>query len=310
VLSWLLLAALIGVLVALGTPTKSPAQAISTWAWALRYDVAPLEDRAALQDLHADARDTPKAQCVACHGDKRDSDLPVHQIHLRSELLHDLACHDCHPEVSLESRGATTAAVWVDVGFCKQCHSEFPGFRSGSHMQAEDIDADCGMCHTGERSVRHAQPYLPQVIPDSECKGCHGGRVLPWTPRHEQDDWLEHHGEEALAEGSDECFECHDFGLKFCDECHAEQPPSHMPVEQWRDRHPGEARRDTRVCYTCHETDFCKGCHVNHEEGWMEAHPGFVRDNGDESCEECHSASSCAYCHAGEAASSQTTSGL
>jgi hypothetical protein len=305
---------LVGLALALlltSTPEKSPAETWNTWGWQLRYEVDPVEGHSELMELHASASEASRAQCVACHGDKRDSELPVHRIHLRSELLPNLACHDCHQQVDLASRGATQAVTWVAVGFCKKCHSEFPGLRSGSHMEAGDIDADCTECHTGEQAIRHAQPYLSQIIPATECRGCHGGRVLPWTPRHERDDWLEHHGEEALSEGTDPCFECHDFGLKFCDECHAEKPPSHLPEEQWHDRHPAEARADTRVCYTCHEMDFCKGCHVNHEEGWMESHPGFVEENGDSTCDECHSRSSCAYCHTeASAVSAEPTTAL
>lgn len=283
------------------SPTRSPSKTLATWAWELRYELYPLDDETALETLHLNAQEGSREQCVACHGDKTASQLPVHRIHLRSALLPNLACQDCHPQVDLGPRTATTIAKWVDVGFCKTCHSAFPGLEPDSHMHAEDIDADCTMCHTGARAIRHAKPYLSQIIPPSECRGCHGGRVLPWTPRHERDDWLEHHGMEALETGPDNCLACHDFGLKFCDECHAETPPSHLPAELWRDSHPEAAATDTRVCYTCHQTSMCKQCHVNHEAGWLQAHPDFVRERGDESCTECHSLSSCSFCHTAEA---------
>lgn len=292
-----LFAALVVALLLTSTPVRSPASTWLTWAWQLRYRAFAVEDTATLRVLHRYAAEGSREQCVACHGDKRSSKLPLHRIHLRSELLPRLHCHECHQKVELGPRGSTSAARWVDVGFCKKCHSAFPGLKSGSHMQAEDIDADCTMCHTGARAIRHAQPYLSQIMPTSECKGCHGGRVLPWTPLHERDDWLEEHGSEALRSGTHACFECHDFGLKFCDECHAEKPPSHEPEDRWLAVHPDEARTDTRVCYSCHETSHCKKCHVNHEDGWMKAHPAFVRERGNSSCLECHSLSACAYCH-------------
>jgi len=49
----------------------------------------------------------PRGQCVACHEDKTGSKLVLHRIHLRSELLSRLQCHDCH-ERSI-SRPGTTA---------------------------------------------------------------------------------------------------------------------------------------------------------------------------------------------------------
>ncbi len=293
----LLTALILGALSTSG-PTRTAASTWKTWAWQLRYEIAEVEERLELVAIHRSASESPREQCVACHGDKTRSQLLVHSIHLRSELLPRLACHECHRSVDLGPRGNTRMARWVDVGFCKKCHSAFPGLESGSHMQAEDIDADCLMCHTGARAIKHAQPYLSQIMPTSECKGCHGGRVLPWTPRHEQDDWLQVHGMEALDTGSEGCLACHDFGLKFCDECHAKAPPSHSPADQWNAIHPEAARTDTRVCYTCHDTSHCKRCHVNHRDGWLEAHSEFVREKGYSRCTECHSESACAFCHA------------
>lgn len=306
----LLLLGLLAAGFATSTPLRSPARAWATLAWQARYRVSDADTTGtALSELHKDAASRTREQCVACHGDMTESKLPLHRIHLRSALLPDIACHECHQHVDLRARSTTQPATWVDVGFCKSCHSAFPGLHSESHMRPEDLEADCTMCHTGARTPDHAQPYLSQIIPSSECKGCHGGRVLPWTPQHEQDDWLRTHGAEALAVGTRTCFECHDFGLKFCDDCHAKTPPSHFPEGQWRALHPDAARADTRVCYTCHNTSYCKNCHVNHEAGWLKSHPAFVYERGDESCSECHSESSCAYCHTSLAESSPSSPG-
>lgn len=285
------------VLVVVLVPRWTPVRTAVTWAWEARYRLFPIDDRAELVVLHRDATLSSREQCVACHGDRTGSALIVHRIHLQSDLLRNIVCSDCHRRVELVSKGGAAGATWVDVGFCKKCHSAFPTLPPGSNEHAGGIESDCAGCHTGDRAPRHAQPYLPRKIPASECKGCHGARVLPWTPRHEQAGWLAVHGTEALATGVERCFECHDFGLKFCDECHSKKPASHMPAEQWRIRHPAAARADTRVCYTCHETGFCKNCHVNHEQGWMQTHPAFVKKRGSASCTECHSASACSYCH-------------
>ena len=196
---------------------------------------------------------------------------------------------------------------WVDVGFCKKCHSPFPGLSANSKMTPADYDKDCTSCHKDDKAPRHDAPYLARNIPSSACKGCHGGRVLPWTPAHEKSDWLQVHGREALDSGTQACFECHDFGFRFCDACHAKKPPSHLPADRWKDVHPEAARKDTRACYTCHETGFCKNCHVNHEAGWLASHPAYIAKHGDASCTECHSVSACSFCHTKAAAEETST---
>lgn len=286
---------------------RSPIASVVTWFWKLDYWALPVRDRADLAALHRNSSGGSREQCVACHGDKTSSKLVLHRIHLESDLLPKLQCHDCHQRINIATRGNRAVVTWVDVGFCKKCHSAFPGLKPGSKMRPEYFKRDCTTCHKDKNAPKHAQPYLPRVIPASECKGCHGGRVLPSSARHEQGDWLQVHGAEALAVGADTCYRCHDFGLKFCDGCHGKKPPSHLPAERWRAIHPEAARADTRVCYSCHRTSFCKRCHVNHEAGWMQEHPEFVQQNGASSCTECHSSSACSYCHMNTLGSVETT---
>lgn len=286
-------------------PAKSPARALETWVWQLRYRAFPLDDPAELAALHLAAEEIGRERCVACHGDKVDSRLLVHAIHLRSELLSQIHCHECHRQVDLTSRSATVAAVWVDVGFCHKCHSAFPGLQAGSQMHPGTFREDCRTCHSDSHEDERRLPFISRTVPVSECRGCHGGRVLPWTPEHARPGWLDAHGPAALETGTDQCFACHDFGLKFCDDCHAKKPPSHLPEDEWRAAHVAAAAADTRVCYSCHETTACKRCHVDHEEGWMASHPEFVSERGDSSCAECHSESACDFCHTRVASGSE-----
>jgi hypothetical protein len=259
----------------------------------------PVRDAGELARLHLDSAHVSKSACVACHGGELDSRIVLHRIHLTSELLPGLACHDCHQRVDLSARDNVVVTRWVDVGVCKKCHSKFSGLSPGSAMRPVDYEIDCTTCHSGRNAFRHDQTYLSQVIAPAKCKGCHGGRVLPWTPLHERGDWLKAHGAEAFRVGTENCFQCHDFGLKFCDTCHAIKPPTHLPADAWKTNHSSAARRDTRACYTCHKIEFCKKCHVTHDAGWRSTHPGFVNSHGTSSCEKCHSLSFCSYCHTG-----------
>jgi hypothetical protein len=311
VIASVLLNALILTAFLTSTPERS---AVSTWAtvaYKVRFRLVPIDpvkDKAVLARLHLNSATTSKSQCVACHGDELGSPIVLHRIHLRSELLPGLACHDCHQRVDLSVRGNVAMTRWVDVGFCKKCHSTFPGRDPESPMTPADYEVVCTTCHSGVNAFRHEPPYLSQVIAPSECKGCHGGRVLPWTALHERSEWLKTHGAEALSVGTENCFQCHDFGLKFCDTCHALKPPTHLPAERWKAIHRDAARADTRACHTCHQINFCKRCHLGHDAGWKQLHSSFVARSGTASCEKCHSLSFCSFCHAGSPSASTDSS--
>ncbi|MDP2183755.1 MAG: hypothetical protein Q8K99_14475 [Actinomycetota bacterium] len=295
-LASLLLVGLVVTSLMTGSPAESPAFTWKMHLEKLRYRILPTSE-ADLVLLHHDALKVSMEKCVACHGSKDESTLPLHRIHLTNELLPGLVCHDCHRTISLEKRTNEYVVRLVDVGFCERCHSPFPGLQPDSPMKPGDLDVDCIKCHSGQSAYRHAQPYLSHVIDPEECRGCHGGRTLPWTAKHKKDDWMQTHGVEALAVGNESCFQCHEFGLKFCDECHAEKPPSHDPRDAWLRDHRQRAQADTRVCFTCHRTEDCKKCHVNHELDWLERHPADVQDKGSVRCWECHSESFCGSCH-------------
>lgn len=299
ILATLLLNVLIMTAFVTSTPEKSPAFTWTVEAYKLRFKIQPVKDPVKLAELHKNSMAAPKPECVACHGSMINSQVALHGIHLTSELLPGLACHDCHRAIDLTPRENTTVVKWVDVGFCKKCHSTFPGLSPGSPMKPNDFEVDCTTCHSGNHAFRHEQPYLSQIIAPRECKGCHGGRVLPWTPLHESADWLKTHGPEALRVGTKSCLKCHDFGLKFCDSCHSTKPPSHTPREAWLASHSESAQADTRACFTCHKATYCKKCHVNHDPDWRAKHPAYVKANGTSSCEKCHSLTFCSYCHIG-----------
>ncbi|HEY3318059.1 MAG TPA: hypothetical protein VGK50_06520 [Coriobacteriia bacterium] len=279
------------------SPTVSPA---STWMTAVDtavYKVRPVSGGQALADLHARASQLSKEQCMACHGTMIASKFTIHRLHLTSELLPGLVCHDCHKKISLEKRSNTHVVRLVDVGVCKKCHSPFPGLQPTSPMKPADFKADCTTCHSGKHAYRHDQPYLSHVIAPRECAGCHGGRVLPWTAAHEKDDWVAKHGKIALVVGKSTCMKCHELGFAFCNDCHSKKPPSHQPREMWLLQHQTAAKSSTPSCFTCHKPDFCKKCHVNHTANWRNEHFKFVIKNGADACLNCHSATFCETCH-------------
>ena len=281
------------------SPQVSPASGWMTAIDTVMYKASPITGKSELQKLHFEAKKLTKERCMACHGSMIESKLVLHRIHLTSDLLPGLVCHDCHQSISLEKRSNAKVVRLVDVGFCKKCHSAFPGLKSDSPMKPEDFKADCTTCHTGKHAFKHGQPYLSQVIAPRECPGCHGGRVLPWNPAHEKDDWVQAHGLQALKVGVQSCMKCHEFGLAFCNECHSRKPPSHEPRDRWLQLHRQRAKQETRTCFTCHVAKFCKRCHVNHTPGWRERHFKFVVENGTDLCEKCHSVSFCSSCHIG-----------
>ena len=303
ILAVILLNVLIVTALLTSTPTTSPASTWMTYGFQLQYKFKPVTGKPELAALHLQSGSMPKAQCVACHGTMLDSSVSLHRIHLSSELLPGLQCHDCHAKIDLSPRGNTVVVRWVDESFCKKCHSKFPGLNPGSPMKPENFKEDCTTCHSGQHTFRHDQPYLSQIIAPKECPGCHGGRILPWTPLHERANWLQTHGPEALLVGKTSCYKCHDFGLKFCDTCHKLRPPSHTPRDQWLINHPAKAQADTRACFTCHQASFCKTCHVNHQPNWLADHPAYVRAGGSAKCLQCHSQTFCSSCHATGSAS-------
>jgi hypothetical protein len=289
------------------SPSKSPAATWETFYYQARFKLFPVTDKQQLATLHLNSAHISKSECVACHGDMLSSPITLHRLHLTSELLPGLVCHDCHQSIDLRPRGNTIVIKWVNEGFCKKCHSAFPGLQPGSPMRPENFKEDCTTCHTGQHTFRHEQPYLSQVIAPKECPGCHGGRILPWTPLHEGSDWLQTHGPEALRVGKESCFKCHGYGFTFCDQCHKLKPPSHLPADQWRVTHPARAAEDTRACFTCHQTSFCKKCHINHPANWLQDHPATVQASGDSRCMQCHSTSFCSACHASSATPASVT---
>ncbi|MHB0977219.1 MAG: hypothetical protein ACYC1U_08490 [Candidatus Aquicultorales bacterium] len=286
------------------SPTESPA---STWITAVDKVLYKTGLKSSnLKALHMNSASLGKEDCMACHGNMETSRVPLHKMHLTSELLPGLQCHNCHNKIELGGQSNVKVVELVNVGFCKKCHSRWSGLNPNSAMKPADAKADCKMCHAGRHAFRHAEPYLSQVIASRECYGCHGGRELPWVPQHEAESWVQEHGMIALGK-EERCMKCHEYGLDFCKACHSKRPPSHQPIDNWRTLHKGQAKEDTRICFTCHNPlKFCKKCHVGHTPDWQKVHFTVVLKEGTATCTRCHSAVFCEGCHTKRARESAT----
>lgn len=310
----LLLAVLALNALSLATLLTSSPQVSPASGWIVAVDRAlyrlNLKSGGSLVELHANASRLSMEDCVACHGSMKSSKLALHKIHLTSDLLTGLKCMNCHDRIAMKPKSNARIVHVVNVGFCKKCHSEFSGKRPNSAMKPTDARADCTMCHSGKHAFRHAQPYLPQIVGTRECLVCHGGNVLPWSAQHERGDWMRKHGREALAANTSKCMKCHEYGLQFCNDCHRNKPPSHLPHEAWIARHKVAARAETRACFTCHKPAYCKKCHINHTPGWRWTHAKNVVKLGTETCLGCHSQTFCSSCHIGSRGKGSKASGI
>lgn len=279
------------------SPQVSPA---SNWIVATKRFLysAGIKPSSDIYGIHSDSRLLAPEDCVACHGTMKQSDMQLHRIHLASEIA-SFKCQDCHDRISIEPKSNEKVVHMVNVGFCKKCHSKFAGLNPNSAMKPVDFLADCTRCHTGDHQPKHAQSYLipATTISKRECPGCHGARILPWTPEHEKPTWISKHGAVALSMGRTECMACHSHGLRFCNSCHEKRPPLHNPKDTWLARHSERARQDTRVCLACHASKFCERCHRRHTSGWQLRHSVVVVKNGSETCRNCHSVLFCEGCH-------------
>ncbi len=269
----------------------------STWIVALNKVLygAEIKPNKSLKALHAESGKLPSEDCIVCHSNMKSSKLQLHRIHLTSHLV-DFECSDCHDKITLEKKSNERAVHLVNVGFCKECHSPFSGLNENSAMKPVDFDADCTLCHSGKHAFRHAKPYLSQIMSPRDCKGCHGDRVLPWTPEHTKEDWVQTHGGLALDDAK-KCMSCHEYGLQFCNECHEKKPPSHKPEDQWHDKHSERSRTSDKACMTCHKKEFCEKCHLGHTPGWLDNHYRLALKEGQKMCQRCHSKAFCKRCH-------------
>jgi nitrate/TMAO reductase-like tetraheme cytochrome c subunit len=161
---------------------------------------------------------------------------------------------------------------------CNVCHAD--GMIPGNHLaqdfllthgaQARADLQSCNVCHGMQGKRRINLQHYPEVERyarvNAFCRDCHAQRPAG----HGEGLW-QGHGRAALLDQR-RCLACHDNqegfelpppALTTCASCH---PSGHRPG--WQQRH--SLPPDPQVndgCWTCHNRDFCRRCHVFWEQG-------------------------------------------
>lgn len=130
------------------------------------------------------------------------------------------------------------------------------------------------------------------------CDTCHSARTErerlrqgPWQITHGAQ-WSKTHGLGSIRS----CDTCHP--EDYCVRCHGTVLP-HPPG--FGQSHGDEAKRDLKVCASCHDTGtLCTPCHgveMPHGDGFLKQHSSLAKGLDDPSCTRCHDTEDCVACH-------------
>lgn len=226
------------------------------------------------------------AACSFCHQDHREA--------LEEGPHVSASCLSCHLEAGLWSLPGYKAGQWTGM---------YPAYMFGSEPgPAERISRQaCISCHEGIDGVLVESGGL-RIDHDAcaaaprSCDSCHGGVAHGALARWPQEPVME------------ECVACHDESSapRECDDCHdGRLQTERLTRGPWRVTHGPEWREthgmgEYEYCVTCHESDFCGGCHgvaVPHPQAFGSQHGRLALDE-DAACETCHTREVfCDACH-------------
>jgi len=133
-----------------------------------------------------DIRYPSDADCIACHGSRRDiSSGWEHSEHARAGLVCS-SCHDTHGrELRLlrsvnAMQAATLPRASDSTRLCTSCHSEVVGeFNLPSHHPVAEGMLDCTSCHRPHESSREMLGARTDL-----CASCHQEVMGPWIYEH------------------------------------------------------------------------------------------------------------------------------
>jgi cytochrome b subunit of formate dehydrogenase len=259
-----------------------------------------------LAAIPAQAQDV---DCAACHED----------VVFSSTAHPDLACHDCHTNVTEQHQGRDLEPL-SDEDSCATCHGKLLRTLSRS---VHDSDVSCLDCHGEPHDIRLHDDLASAVSPVNQirqCGACHD------TPASLIDGYLtSEHGKALLLSGlidAPSCSDCHgDHNIvpvasdrapaahknspEMCGRCHL------LLFENWKDQSAHglawQAGEDGPVCIDCHAThaikdpttpssrlasaDKCGGCHNEFLTTFRDSFHGKANDLGFVSgatCADCH----------------------
>ena len=247
--------------------------------------------------------------CFECHED----------VEFSSAAHPDIACHDCHTNVTDEHEAADLEPL-TDENSCAECHGKLLRTLGRS---VHETGVSCNDCHGDPHNIHKTDDLASAVSPVNQikqCGACHD------DPASLIDGYLtSEHGKALLLSGlinAPSCSDCHgDHGIlpvssdrapaahknspEMCGSCHL------LLLEDWKNLSShGElwqAGEDGPVCIDCHAThavkdptsaasrlasaDNCGGCHEEYLTTFRDGFHGKANDLGFVSgatCADCH----------------------
>jgi hypothetical protein len=269
-----------------------------------------------------DPRVPGHAQCAACHMPAQRN-LQPNARQIRPALTECAACHPTRDvELQRGRRLITGDLVFAhatherDLGGaaipCATCHEDVARSERTTDTSVPAMQR-CAICHEDARRT-------PERVRIARCEVCHteitsgtapashalGGGDLP------EDHTLEfrrNHGDQATSPRAN-CRFCHTevtgSGKDGCFQCHEVMRPRDHGLGWREDGHGPEAQVDADRCASCHQADYCTGCHSvpprshqPYEAFRLGGHAEAARFEMT-SCLACHTAQdTCADCHRG-----------
>ncbi len=275
-------------------------------------------------------------QCLSC--------ATCHKVAGEGSKLPPVSvCRRCHKPNDSALAAFRPAPDEPEINLARTVH-----FEHAKHLKMPSLRGQCVPCHGGVVSTSPDTPANP--FPDmkrcfkchehqqewdrAQCTPCHSrakiSKVMPQTFLRHDAAFQRHHGTYAREKRA-VCQNCHSESQ--CNDCH--DVTQGLRVEKrepdaiqrrfvhrgdWLTVHPIEAKSQPRRCLSCHSTESCDACHVQHGvsgnafEGANPHPPGWVGSNPDAAdfhgraarrdiltCAGCHDqgpATNCIRCHA------------
>jgi cytochrome b subunit of formate dehydrogenase len=222
--------------------------------------------------------------CMACHDD----------VHFDSTAHAEVACKDCHSNVTRPRHKKEDLADLAGDAICAQCHTV------AQRVVSRSVHADkvgCMDCHGGAHEMLKNNDLLSPMSPVGQVKACGDCHSQLPGQKHMIDSYVDSvHGRGLLRSGL--------VGSPTCSTCHG----GHRVFEVENERSPTSFQNSPQMCGDCHayildewlnvsahgaawkdgntETATCVDCHSSHEIG--DPVVGAERLGIVDECGDCH----------------------